>query len=128
MMFGWRWLDPVMGIVGAVVVAVWARGLLRDTSRILLDAEMDHPVTTKVSACLEDSGVGDHVEDLHVWRIGKSSFACMVTLSRAEASDAVALQARLQALPAIVHVTVSIGGGSPVHSSGPAPEHSHGGH
>ncbi|WP_278421023.1 cation transporter, partial [Stutzerimonas kunmingensis] len=46
--FGWSWLDPVMGIVGALVILVWARGLLRDTAKVLLDREMDDPLVHRV--------------------------------------------------------------------------------
>jgi cation diffusion facilitator family transporter len=54
---GWNWLDPLMGIVGAVLVGIWARGLLRDTSRVLLDSEMDHPLTEEIRAAV---GTLDH--------------------------------------------------------------------
>jgi Co/Zn/Cd efflux system component len=46
--YGWSWLDPVMGIVGAVLVAVWAKNLLSETGKVLLDREMDHPVVEEI--------------------------------------------------------------------------------
>jgi Co/Zn/Cd efflux system component len=54
LIFGWFWLDPVMGIVGAILVAIWAWGLIRDTTRILLDREMDHPVVAEVRQAIEN--------------------------------------------------------------------------
>ena len=53
LVYGWSWLDPVMGIVGAVLVAVWAKGLLMDTGKVLLDREMDHPVVDEIREVIE---------------------------------------------------------------------------
>jgi cation diffusion facilitator family transporter len=81
-LYGWWWLDPVMGIVGAVVVAAWARQLVADTSRVLLDREMDHPVVDEIRDAIEDGGRASEtrVTDLHVWRVGKATYACAVSL------------------------------------------------
>ena len=81
-LYGWWWLDPVMGIVGAVVVAVWARRLIADTSKVLLDREMDHPVVEEIREAVEDAGKAGEtrVTDLHVWRVGKATYACAVAL------------------------------------------------
>jgi cation diffusion facilitator family transporter len=80
--FGWAWLDPMMGIVGAVLVSVWAKGLLKETGRVLLDREMDHPVTAEiregVETMLADSET--RVVDLHVWRVGREAYACALTV------------------------------------------------
>ncbi|PBI92103.1 Cadmium, cobalt and zinc/H(+)-K(+) antiporter [Variovorax boronicumulans] len=80
--YGWSWLDPVMGIVGAVLVAVWAKGLLKETGKVLLDREMDHPVTAEiregVETMLADSET--RVADLHVWRVGRDAYACALTV------------------------------------------------
>lgn len=69
--FGWGWLDPAMGIVGALVILVWARGLLRDTGKALLDREMDDPLVHKIRETLQQ--VPDtEVTDLHLWRVGRA--------------------------------------------------------
>ncbi|MBI1752631.1 MAG: CDF family Co(II)/Ni(II) efflux transporter DmeF [Acidobacteria bacterium] len=84
MVFGWAWLDPVMGFAGAILVAVWAKGLLRDSSRILLDAEMDHPVVKEIREAIATQpewGSATQITDLHVWRVGKGSYACILALS-----------------------------------------------
>ena len=80
--FGWIWLDPAIGIAGAVLVAVWARGLLRDTGNVLLDREMDHPVVDEIRQVVAERGaVSDTlITDLHVWRVGKGSYACALSL------------------------------------------------
>ncbi|MET0541018.1 MAG: CDF family Co(II)/Ni(II) efflux transporter DmeF [Variovorax sp.] len=79
---GWSWLDPVMGIVGAVLVAVWARGLLVQTGRVLLDREMDHPVVDEIRDGIEQGLAASEtrVADLHVWRVGAGAYACAVTV------------------------------------------------
>ena len=81
-LYGWDWLDPVTGMVGAVVVALWAARLIADTAKVLLDREMDHPVVEEVRAAVEAGGRASatHITDLHVWRVGKSSYACAISL------------------------------------------------
>lgn len=75
--FGWSWLDPVMGVVGAVLVAIWARNLLLQTSAVLLDREMDHPVVDEIRAAVEtDDENHTRIADLHVWRVGRHAYAC----------------------------------------------------
>jgi cation diffusion facilitator family transporter len=80
--YGWSWLDPVMGIAGAVLVAIWAKNLIAQTGKVLLDREMDHPVVAEIREALETGADGGYtrVTDLHVWRIGKGSYACAVSV------------------------------------------------
>ena len=81
-LYGWSWLDSVMGIVGAVVVVLWARRLMADTGKVLLDREMDDPVVDEIrQAIAQDGKRGDtRIADLHVWRVGKSCYSCAVSL------------------------------------------------
>ena len=77
-LYGWSWLDPTMGIVGAGLVVVWAKNLLVDTGKVLLDREMDHPVVAEIRDAVEtgaDAG-NTRIADLHVWRVGKRAYAC----------------------------------------------------
>jgi|SRR5665213_23126 len=109
--FGWSWLDPTMGIVGAGVITVWAWGLIRQTSRVLLDGEMDHPVVQEIREAVESSPAnGDtRLSDLHVWRVGKQAFASalsLVTHDRTLTPEIVRRQLAIH--PEIVHVTVEI--------------------
>jgi cation diffusion facilitator family transporter len=80
--YGWAWLDPAMGIVGAVLVAVWAKGLLKETGKVLLDREMDHPVTAEIREGVETTLADSEtrVADLHVWRVGRDAYACALTV------------------------------------------------
>ena len=79
---GWDWLDPAMGIAGAVIVALWARTLIRDTAVVLLDREMDHPVVDEIRDVVQQRGAASEtaVTDLHVWRVGRASYACALGL------------------------------------------------
>ena len=77
-LYGWSWLDPAMGIVGAVLVATWAKGLLTQTGKVLLDREMDHPVVEEIRDVVEQEET--RIADLHVWRVGKASYACALTV------------------------------------------------
>ena len=79
-LWGADWLDPVMGIVGSCVVAIWAVGLIKETSSVLLDAEMDRPLTEQVRHCLEHEHAAE-LTDLHIWRVGKQHYACIIALS-----------------------------------------------
>jgi cation diffusion facilitator family transporter len=108
---GWAWLDPTMGIVGAAVVSVWAWGLIRQTSKVLLDSEMDHPVVQEIREALESTNVtdGSRVTDLHVWRVGKQSFAVALTLVTHDTTlTAARVRETLAVHKEIAHVTVEI--------------------
>ena len=72
--FGLTWMDPLMGILGAVLVARWAWALLRDTSGVLLDRQAPRETCAKVTQAIEDGGE-DRVADLHVWSIGPNIYA-----------------------------------------------------
>jgi len=108
---GWAWLDPTMGIVGAAVVSVWAWGLIRQTSKVLLDSEMDHPVVQEIREALESTNVtdGSRVTDLHVWRVGRQSFAVALTLVTHDTTlTAARVREKLAMHQEIAHVTVEI--------------------
>ena len=69
-----------MGIVGAVLVGVWAKGLLRDCALVLLDAEMDNPLTERIARTLTRAAMPVKVLDLHLWRVANDKYACIVAL------------------------------------------------
>lgn len=106
--WGASWLDPVMGIAGAVLVAVWAWGLLRDSGRVLLDAEMDAPVVQEVREIIEAEVEPAIITDLHVWRVGKGKFACVLGLVTHAAADAEYFRRILSVHEELVHVTVEV--------------------
>ncbi len=103
---GAHWLDPVMGIVGTVLVGRWAIGLLRDTGRVLLDAEMDAPVVQEVRDVIATLPGTPQLRDLHVWRVGRGKYACIVHLAGTPAMHAAEVRDALAIHDEIVHVTV----------------------
>ena len=107
--WGWSWLDPVMGLVGAVVVAVWAKGLVAETAKVLLDREMDHPVVDEVRAAAEGEDGRTRVTDLHVWRVGRQVYACALTVvTRDPALSAATVRERLAVHEEVVHSTIEV--------------------
>lgn len=107
-LWGANWLDPVMGIVGAGLVAVWAYGLLRDTGRVLLDAEMDAPVVAEIHEVIEASPVKAEITDLHVWRVGKGKYACILSLAVTDAVEPDYFRRQISIHEELVHVTVEV--------------------
>jgi cation diffusion facilitator family transporter len=103
---GAHWLDPVMGIVGTVLVGRWAIGLLRDTGRVLLDAEMDAPVVQEVREVINSLRGTPQLRDLHVWRVGRGKYACIVHLAGAQEMQAAEVRQALAVHEELVHVTV----------------------
>ena len=109
--WGWDWMDPVMGIVGAALVGVWAKGLIVETGKVLLDREMDAPVVAEIREAIEnppDAGC-TRVSDLHVWRVSKDVYACaltVVTHDRALTADA--LRQRIAIHEEVAHSTIEI--------------------
>ena len=106
-LFGWAWLDPVMGIVGAAVVGTWSVTLLRDTSRILLDREMDHELVAEIRESIEADGVS-HIADVHVWRVGRVLFSCLVTIVSRQPRPLSEYRERLKGHSEIAHLTIEI--------------------
>lgn len=110
-LWGWIWLDPVMGMVGAVLVAVWAKGLIVETSRVLLDREMDHPVVPEIREVIEALPASGQTEltDLHVWRVARDAYACALTVVSSDpALDAAQLRAALSVHEELVHCTIEV--------------------
>ena len=107
--FGAVWLDPVMGLAGMVLVGRWAIGLLRDTGRVLLDAEMDAPVVAEVREVVAALPGSPRLHDLHVWRVGRGKYACIVSLgAEGDGLRAESVREALRVHEELVHVTVEI--------------------
>jgi cation diffusion facilitator family transporter len=111
LIYGWSWLDPVMGIVGAILVAVWAKSLLMETGKVLLDREMDHPVVDEIREVIMQLDNADEtlITDLHVWRVGKEAYACAVSIvTRSETLTPEQVREQLSQHEEIVHTTIEI--------------------
>lgn len=98
---GWVWLDPVMGIVGAVVIARWSWMLMRDAAAVLLDAADPHLVG-EIRECVETPGDA-RIRDLHVWQVGPGVHAAIVSVSGIPAETA---RERLRPVHELAHLTV----------------------
>jgi cation diffusion facilitator family transporter len=107
LLFGWSWLDPLMGVVGALIIAVWAKGLLIETAKVLLDREMDSPVVERVRTALAEEA-DTELADLHLWRVGRAQFACIVSVVTHGRATADRYKDRLAGIDELVHVTVEV--------------------
>lgn len=101
---GWAWMDPAMGIVGAAVIARWSLSLLRATAAVLLDATDDH-VADEVRALVEAPGDA-RIADLHVWRIGPTAHAAIVSVIGTAGVDAETIRLRLVTVHELRHLTI----------------------
>ncbi|MEO8153349.1 MAG: CDF family Co(II)/Ni(II) efflux transporter DmeF [Rhizobacter sp.] len=103
----WTWLDPLVGVIGAVVIAVWAWGLMRQSAAVLLDREMDHPLTQSVRTALESDGDAK-VADLHLWRVGRESFAAVVCIVADAPLPPSVYRERLATYKELAHVSIEV--------------------
>jgi cation diffusion facilitator family transporter len=104
--FGWIWMDPAVGIIGAGVIAVWSFGLIRSAGAVLLDMVPEPKLSSDVRRRLEVDG--DKVADLHLWRVGPGHTALIATIISDRPQSVPAYKARLAGLSGLSHVTVEI--------------------
>jgi len=110
--FGWMWMDPVAGIVGAGVIASWSYGLIRDTGAILLDMNPDRDLAQKLRATIENGG--DRITDLHIWRVGPGHVAAIVSVVTREQRSPSFYRSKLECFKVLSHVTVEIARGNSI--------------
>lgn len=104
---GWDFLDAALGIVGSILVAKWALSLMQETGKTLLDAEMDHHVVDEIREVLAELP-HTTLTDLHVWKVGKGKFSCILALETTVGLTADRVRAMLSIHEEIVHVSVEI--------------------
>jgi cation diffusion facilitator family transporter len=104
--FGWLWMDPLAGMVGALVISNWAYRLLRDTGSILLDMNPDRALTAKLRSAIECDG--DRLADLHLWRLGPGHLCAVLSVVTDEARNPAFYRARLEPFKSLSHVTVEV--------------------
>jgi cation diffusion facilitator family transporter len=104
--FGWMWMDPLAGIIGALVIANWSYALVRDTGRILLDMNPDQRITARIREAIETDG--DRLVDLHLWRLGPGHLGAVVSVLTKEPRNCAFYRARLQSFETLSHVTVEV--------------------
>ncbi|MGY2440459.1 CDF family Co(II)/Ni(II) efflux transporter DmeF [Pseudomonas sp. SDO52101_S400] len=103
---GWVWMDPVMGIVGSIVIAKWAWNLMRDSAAVLLDTT-DEPVAEEIRELLETSD-DVRISDLHVWQVGPQARAAIVSVVAAAGVTAEAIRERLAPVHELSHLTIEL--------------------
>ncbi len=104
--FGWLWMDPLAGIVGACVIASWSYGLIRDTGAILLDMTPDDRMADKVRQTIE--GEGDQVGDLHLWRLGPGHLGAILSVETRQPRGPDYYRAKLSRFRSLSHVTIEV--------------------
>ena len=104
--FGWLWMDPLAGFIGALVIANWSVGLLRDTGGILLDRTPDPRMAEKVRHAIESEG--DRVTDLHLWRLGPGHLGAIVSVATAGTAEPSHYRQRLSKFADLSHITVEV--------------------
>lgn len=106
-LYGWIWLDPLMGIVGALVIAKWSWGLMRDTGATMLDYRgHDDPLEKKIRQVI--AAEGGQISDLHVWQLGPGHHAAIVVVITDERREPAVYRDRLLEVVGISHVTVEV--------------------
>jgi cation diffusion facilitator family transporter len=104
--FGWLWMDPLAGFIGALVIANWSVGLLRDTGAILVDRTPDPRMAERIRMTIESDG--DRVTDLHLWRLGPGHLGAIVSVATSAAREAAYYRHRLAKFADLSHVTVEV--------------------
>ncbi|MGH6934832.1 MAG: cation diffusion facilitator family transporter, partial [Methylocella sp.] len=104
--FGWVWMDPVMGLVGALVIANWAFGLIRDTAGVLLDMDPDKAMAEELRRTIESDG--DRLADLHLWRLGPGHLGAIALIMTAKPREAEFYRSRLSRFQMLSHVTIEV--------------------
>jgi cation diffusion facilitator family transporter len=105
-MFGWLWMDPLAGIVGACVIASWSFGLVRDTGAILLDMNPDRPMADNLRQTIERDG--DKIADLHLWRLGPGHLGAIVSVNTCQARGPEYYRAKLARFHSLSHLTIEV--------------------
>jgi cation diffusion facilitator family transporter len=108
--FGWYWLDPLMGIVGALVITRWSYGLLQDTSGILLDKNIDEQTIASIQSKIE-SEADNRVADIHVWKLGPRDYGAIVSLVTHFPKDPAHYKKLLVDFDQLAHITVEVNQG-----------------
>ena len=106
-MLGWWWMDPAMGIVGSIVIGRWAYALVRQTSSILLDGDVESKTLESIRHILED-GSKDRIPDLHVWRVGPDRLAAIAVIVTDSPRKPDEYKRRMQSVVKLAHVTVEV--------------------
>jgi cation diffusion facilitator family transporter len=104
--FGWLWMDPVAGLIGAGVIASWSAGLIRDTGAVLLDMNPDLQLTEELRRAIERDG--DCLADLHLWRLGPGHLGAILSIETASEREASHYREEAMRVRRFSHLTIEI--------------------
>ena len=110
-LFHWLWMDPLAGIVGALVIASWSYGLIRDTGAILLDMNPDRDLSQRIRGAIETAG--GQVADLHLWRLGPGHLGAIVCVACPEGRPPAYYREQLARFGSLSHVTIEVDPATP---------------
>lgn len=101
------WLDPFMGIIGSILIFKWTISLIKDTSQILLDKEMDTPIIQKITRLIESDG-NSKISDIHLLRVAERKYACIISIVAKNPYSVTEYKSKLKDLNEIAHLTIEI--------------------
>jgi cation diffusion facilitator family transporter len=104
--FGWAWMDPLVGVIGALVIMSWSYGLVRDTGAILLDMTPDRAMAEDIRAAIEAEG--DRLGDLHLWRLGPGHLGAIVSVLTQRQRGQEFYRRKLARFPSLSHLTIEV--------------------
>ena len=108
LLFGADFLDPLMGIIGAILVLVWAIGLLKQSGKILLDANMNEPIVSEVVDILRLFRSDIEIKDLHLLKVANDKYTCIISLNSIDPIDINLIKNELSKHEELVHILVEI--------------------
>jgi cation diffusion facilitator family transporter len=107
MLWGWSFLDPVMGIVGALLISHWAAGLMRESGGVLLDRSGNHTMTRKIEASIKDVN-GVRIVDFHLWRLGLGHYSAILSLESSNGLEPDFFKKRMRHIHGLSHLTIEV--------------------
>jgi cation diffusion facilitator family transporter len=105
--YHWNWLDPFVGIIGSFLIFRWTFMLIKDTSSILLDKEMDSLIIKEITEIIESDG-DSKISDLHFWRVAQNKYACILSIVAKNPCSIITYKNKLKRIDELVHITVEI--------------------
>jgi len=105
--FGWSWMDPIMGLVGSLVITRWSFGLLQDTSPILLDHGIDENKKSEIKKIIETDS-DNRISDIHIWKVGPDCYAASISLVTHFPKSADHYKNLLSEFDCLTHITIEV--------------------
>lgn len=105
--WGWNWLDPIMGIAGAIIITRWSYGLLKQTSPILLDASIEKEYQQEIKEAIEKDS-DNRISDIHVWKVGANHYAAIISLVTHYPNSTEHYKKLLNKFNKLSHVTIEV--------------------